>query len=313
MKIIIISVVLCIVSFTASYTDVPIIGILSQETYSVQHLFPNEKYDSFIAASYVKLLESAGARVVPILIGQEKDYYKYIVQNTNGILFPGGATWFNQSDGFADAGQILYDLALERNINGDYYPIWGICLGMELLAQVAVQGKELRAHCLSKKESLPLEFRPDFNTSKTFRQAPRRIIKILGTLNVTYNYHQYCVTEKNFTSFGLDQDWRIVSTNKDVYGLEFISVFESKRYPFYGIQFHPEKNQYEFKPSLKIPHSKEAVEMSQYFANFFVEETRRNNHSFIDWETEKNALIYNYPTHYTGIKNSSYEQLYMFK
>lgn len=245
-------------------------------------------------------------------------------------MFPGGATWFNQSDGYADAGQILYDLALERNINGDYYPVWGICLGMELLAQVAVQGKELRAHCLSKKESLPLEFRPGklqvllkspskyisnvlgFNASKTFRHAPRRIIKLLETQNITYNYHRYCVTEKNFTLFGLDRDWRIVATNKDVYGLEFISVFESKRYPFYGIQFHPEKNQYEFKSSLKIPHSKQAVETSQYFANFFVEETRKNNHSFADWKAEKKALIYNYPAHYTGIKNSSYEQLYMF-
>lgn len=48
-------------------TDVPIIGILSQETYSVNHLFPETSYQSFIAASYVKYLESAGARVVPIM------------------------------------------------------------------------------------------------------------------------------------------------------------------------------------------------------------------------------------------------------
>lgn len=48
-------------------TDVPIIGILSQETYSVNHLFPGIQYQSFIAASYVKHLESAGARVVPIM------------------------------------------------------------------------------------------------------------------------------------------------------------------------------------------------------------------------------------------------------
>lgn len=46
--------------------DVPVIGILSQETYSVEQYFPNEDYDSFIAASYVKFIESAGAKVVPI-------------------------------------------------------------------------------------------------------------------------------------------------------------------------------------------------------------------------------------------------------
>lgn len=46
-------------------TDSPIFGILSQETYIVDKYLP-EKHKSFIAASYVKYLESAGARVVPI-------------------------------------------------------------------------------------------------------------------------------------------------------------------------------------------------------------------------------------------------------
>lgn len=47
-------------------TNVPIIGILSQETYSVQKYLPSEDYESFIAASYVKFVESAGARVIPV-------------------------------------------------------------------------------------------------------------------------------------------------------------------------------------------------------------------------------------------------------
>lgn len=47
-------------------TNVPIIGILSQETYSVQKYLPSEDYHSFIAASYVKFVESAGARVIPV-------------------------------------------------------------------------------------------------------------------------------------------------------------------------------------------------------------------------------------------------------
>lgn len=46
--------------------DVPVIGILSQESYSVDKLFPDRNYKSFIAASYVKFIESAGAKVVPV-------------------------------------------------------------------------------------------------------------------------------------------------------------------------------------------------------------------------------------------------------
>lgn len=47
--------------------DRPVVGILAQESYSVNKFFPNEKYRSYIAASYVKYVESAGARVIPIM------------------------------------------------------------------------------------------------------------------------------------------------------------------------------------------------------------------------------------------------------
>ncbi|KAI4470280.1 protease family c26 gamma-glutamyl hydrolase [Holotrichia oblita] len=298
---------------TLGNTDVPIIGILSQETFSVNSLFPGISYDSFIAASYVKYLESAGARVVPIMIGKNKEYYKELINNTNGILFPGGATFFNQSDGYADAGQIIYDIALELNQNGDYYPIWGTCLGMELMVHVALGGKEVRSHCSATKISMPLEFKADFRTSKLFSNAPDDIVEDLTNLDITYNSHNYCLTEETFEENNLLNDWQIISTNKDVNDFEFISVFESKRYPFYSIQFHPEKANFEFKSSLLIPHTAEAIKSSQYFANFFIEEAKRNNHKYPDWRSEQQAMIYNYSPHFTALQNSSYLQLYMFK
>lgn len=43
-------------------------------------------------------------------------------------------------------------------------------------------------------------------------------------------------------------------------------------------QWHPEKNSYEWTPSLHIPHTPEAVRMGQEVANFFVSEARRNTH-----------------------------------
>lgn len=51
--------------FLNSATDSPIIGILSQERFLVEK-YVDEKFDSFIVASYVKFLEGAGARVMPV-------------------------------------------------------------------------------------------------------------------------------------------------------------------------------------------------------------------------------------------------------
>ena len=33
----------------------------------------------------------------------------------------------------------------------------------------------------------------------------------------------------------------VLSTNKDKKGTAFVSTIEAKKYPFYGVQWHPEK------------------------------------------------------------------------
>lgn len=73
----------------------PTIGILAQECFPD---YPPEICNtSYIAASYVKYIESAGARVVPVLINQEEDYYQTIFNSTNGLLIPGGSVSLSDS------------------------------------------------------------------------------------------------------------------------------------------------------------------------------------------------------------------------
>lgn len=112
------------------------------------------------------------------------------------MLLPGGATWFNQSNGYAEAGRHIYDIAVEMNEQGDYFPIWGTCLGFELLTYLSADGKEHRADCRSSNQALPLEFKDDFKTSRMFKNAPESVLEILETEAVTANFHQFCVTEK---------------------------------------------------------------------------------------------------------------------
>lgn len=73
-------------------------------------------------------------------------------------MLPGGATYFNQSDGYHDAGRFIYEIATDLNRNGVYFPIWGTCLGMELLVYLSAKGYEPRTYCSSMGQSLPLEF-----------------------------------------------------------------------------------------------------------------------------------------------------------
>lgn len=130
---------------------------------------------------------------------------------------------------------------------------------------------------------------------------------------MTPNFHHFCLTKENLTAFGLDDDWRVLSVNDDEYGLEFVSTMEHRRYPYYGVQFHPEKNLYEWIINRNISHTSTAIRAAQYFGNFFIDETRRSQNRFAGGVEEENrVLIYNYQTNFTALVKSAYEQCYLF-
>lgn len=80
----------------------------------------------------------------------------------------------------------------------------------------------------------------------------------------------------------LDHTFRIISENYDKNGVKFISSLEHVSKPFYGLQFHPEKNIYEWISGKNIPHSSKAIMASQYFANFFVNESKVMEYLLLD-------------------------------
>ena len=92
-------------------------------------------------------------------------------------------------------------------------------------------------------------------------------------------------------------------------------MLEAKDYPIWGSQFHPEKHAYEWTLQYpKIPHDLDSIHAGAFFAEFFVEETRKNSHKFINRKTEEEYLIYNYTPYFTGdIKtDSTFVQSYYF-
>lgn len=117
------------------------------------------------------------------------------------VLWPGGSTCFSQKKGYADAGATIYRslqnkkecnalnsnysnyilhlhflfvnrIAKEINARGVYFPIFGICLGFELLTYVAANRVEHRTLCSSMNQPLPLEF----THGKCFFQDQKHIV-----------------------------------------------------------------------------------------------------------------------------------------
>uniref|UniRef100_M4C4I3 folate gamma-glutamyl hydrolase n=1 Tax=Hyaloperonospora arabidopsidis (strain Emoy2) TaxID=559515 RepID=M4C4I3_HYAAE len=282
----------------------PIIGIFAH---------PISRHGEYIAASYVKWVESAGGRVVPIPYNAPKLYLEQLLPQLNGLLFPGGAATVN------DRADWLFRSAIELNDKGAYFPVWGTCLGLEWLVQLTTKDTDSLDNGFdSSNISLPLNFTDKAPTSRMFRQASPELYSWLKDKPITMNNHEQGITPDKFNQYtSLTDFYTVLATNLDRQGVEFISAYEAKEYPIYAVQFHPEKNIFEYgeyldgTPYEVVDHSREGVAAGQYFANFFIDEARKNALHFKDPKVERKALIYNYQT--STVTDPGFVESYIFK
>ncbi|XP_020857846.1 gamma-glutamyl hydrolase [Phascolarctos cinereus] len=286
--------------------DRPIIGVLAQ----ANHMSNFKEYGKYyIAASYVKYLESAGARVMPIRLTLSDEEYENLFQSINGILFPGGGVDL-QTSKYSQVAQLFYDKALKANNEGDYFPIWGTCLGFEELT-VLTSGKLLLTSTKTSGIALPLNFTEAVSESRMFQNFPKDLLEAFATEPLTSNFHKWSLSLKNFTmNKKLSEFYNILSTNT-YENIEFISTMEAYDYPIYGVQWHPEKSVFEWKNLTGIVHTPMAIKTSFYMAYFFVNEARKSHHHFASEDEESKELIYNYNPVFTG-NGSLFQQCYFF-
>lgn len=276
----------------------------------------------------MRWIESSGALVLPILLNQEDDYYERIFHKTNGLFLPGGDNSLNPSlkTPMLEAAKILFKLAIDANDNGNYYPIWGTCLGFELLS-VLIDGKNILSSCENHGYSRSVRgidrgflFSQDtkifpFSGDLSFDYSGE-IYNIIQANNLTYFYHRKCLDDKTdeYRTSKTSKFFKTLAYAKDQSGNEFIAIAEGHKYPFFGVQFHPEKPPFELisRHGRRIRHSRLSIEVSRYFADFFVTMVKKNQHER-KVEEIKELLIYNYEQIYTiKDKNDSFTQHYLF-
>jgi gamma-glutamyl hydrolase len=362
-----------VTSTTTIQLPPPVVGILAQPYYNHHyHYYSNtatvgeqeqnqqqqQNQQQYIAASYIKWIESGGGRSVYIPYDTTNDtLLDNIYHQINGLLLPGG----NNSTLPYSVSYLLRKV-LTSQTNGIYFPVWGTCLGFEMIIQFigdmwstttidhvsssnTIVTTVLQDGFNSSNISLPLivlddydniidQYQPSISnrmgtiarsttkttttttpTTKTTRTVkghlykPNQIYYSVTQYPITMNNHHQGIEPNQFVqSKNLISLFDITSINYDLNYRPFVSTIEPKdpyQYPIYGVQYHPEKNPFEY--------STIGIDFSFYLSKFFMNCVRYNQYHFQQYHQYTDPISFPLTNTYPIISGGlSFEEVYIF-
>ena len=262
----------------------PTIGILS-----VPMTISKQKYThSYIPASYVKWLEMNHARVIPIPYDSPHGVLDMVLNQVNGVLFIGGQVDHNMIDNeyirFIETFEYIFNHAKRSNNSGNYFPLFSICLGMEMLAMINEGSKKLIPNYVKKKGISDVAGRNN-NAKLYFSKKKSRLSSIFTEEELSEFRKTSCVFQNHGLGFPenaaymkkWNKHWDTIATSKgtDKKREDYVSILEYKKYPFYGLQFHPEKVLFEWEID-SIGRAPIFRNISHKLSKFFVSECKKN-------------------------------------
>ncbi|EMS68709.1 Gamma-glutamyl hydrolase [Triticum urartu] len=243
----------------------------------------------------------------------------------NGVLFTGGSV---KRGPYFETIKKVFQYVLDKNDAGVPFPLFAQCLGFELVSMIVSKEKivlvpnlcsfliflyQLKVCMGTCKDhvSCPglykkIIFHPDLikklSTSCLVMQNHKNnYLYLLVFPNMVYflNWSKYGISPKRLReNDALSSFFKILTISPDENGEVYVSTVEAQKYPITCTQWHPEKAIFEWRKPM-IPHSEDAVQVTQNFANYFISQARKSpNRPPADKVLDN--LIYNYIPTFSG-------------
>ena len=297
--------VVCAVAAEGTFyqgANTPVIGVYTMP--ANQSLYRSKQFD-LIQGAYVSWLEQAGARVVPVPYAATQDELRQIFAQVNGLLFTGGMLDLNVRvpvsgtpygyNIYTKNAQYLIGLAVEANIKGDYFPVWGTCQGIELMLYIA-NGLDLSI--LQRLENNQNVTRSGhlFANSTLLRGLSDGLQHYLQHEQPLFYYNELATYPEKFHASQASKFYGITGLSKNgssaqAGAVSYIAAIEAKDYPFFGVQFHPEIQQFNF--HFHSDKSREAFQISQHLAQTFVDLCKKSTHRYASAQELQLSLVNN--------------------
>ncbi|XP_019250950.1 PREDICTED: gamma-glutamyl hydrolase 2-like [Nicotiana attenuata] len=227
----------------------------------------------------------------------------------NGVIFTGGRV----KDGlYFEVVKGIFQKVLEKNDAGEHFPLLAICLGFELLTMIISKDNNILEEFSAANQASTVQFVENVKLERTvFGRFPSVLIKKMSTdCLVMQNHHFGISPERLQANKDLCSFFRILTTSTDKKNKVYVSTAQARRYPVTALQWHPEKNVFEWRSS-QIPHTEDAIQVTQHVANYFVSEARKSSNKPAPSKLLDN-LIYNYSPSFAGKAGGSFDEVYLF-
>jgi gamma-glutamyl hydrolase len=185
-------------------------------------------------SKYVQWIESSGAEATVIPYDLPEAQLKTALDAVKGLVLPGGA--IENKETHTDAQRAAYwrsmrfafEYAKAVNDAGRYFPVFGICLGLETLFILESGDHKLDDWPVFKFKHLSFSR----NKSRLKQALPFMLLKKARAAPCVQHTHKFGVKTRR-----LRRSMVAVSTEGD-----YVNMLEFKKYPFYAVMWHPEKH-----------------------------------------------------------------------
>ncbi|KAG8068002.1 hypothetical protein GUJ93_ZPchr0005g15827 [Zizania palustris] len=197
--------------------DRPVVGIVSHPGDGAAGRISNGTATSYIASSYVKFVESAGARVVPLIYNEPEERILEKLSLVNGVLFTGGSV---KNGPYFETIKKVFQYVLDRNDAGIPFPLFAQCLGFELVCMIVSKDNNILESFSAINQASTLQF-PSYSSleGSVFERFDPDLINKLRTSCLVMQNHRYGISPKTLReNVALSSFFKILTTSPDENG-----------------------------------------------------------------------------------------------
>ena len=193
----------------------------------------------YIASSYRKWVEQMGARAVAIPHWASIGEISSMLSQVNGILLPGGATSLKTNTGkpskYTRQVERILAIAYQQAELGGHFPIWGTCLGFEMIVNTfsnrEVERMKIKTFNTNKKL---IWVEKNYKNSTFAKTLSPKSKKSISNNAISYFEHFWGIEKKNFESNKKLKDFRVLAYYEKE-KKQIVSAIQHKSLPIFGV------------------------------------------------------------------------------